>query len=279
VFYTVTDPEVDPETRSRFWVLGIDESREQTDRILEFQRQRQTLTGLRGDVAADPVVSVHRNFQRLLRPLAVVNPYASGLSYGDTRLQARRDQPKYLNLIKAVAFLRQMQKPVKTWTQNGSRVEYIEVDLEDIRIANELAVELLGTSLDELSVPARNLLGLLETLTADRLKALRVEDPAAGPGRVAFTRREVREFSGWSRTRLHIHLSELVDMEYVALDSGKVNSVQHYRLLYSGEGRNGDKFMLGLRPVADIASAAGGTAVPPAADPPPAVTDQPPIRG
>jgi len=242
VFYTVTDPEVDPETRSRFWVLGIDESREQTDRILEFQRQRQTLTGLRGDVAADPVVSVHRNFQRLLRPLAVVNPYASGLSYGDTRLQARRDQPKYLNLIKAVAFLRQMQKPVRTWVQHGRGVEYIEVDLEDIRIANELAVELLARSLDELSHPARSLLEQLETLADARLAA--GGDPEAGRLSVSFTRREVREFSGWSNYRVHTHLKELVEYEYVQVDAGRNGVTGRYRLVCDGRTDDGRRLAI-----------------------------------
>jgi len=51
---------------------------------------------------------------RLLEPVAVVNPYAEQLTYGDDRLQSRRDQPKYLNLINAVAFLRQMRKPVRS---------------------------------------------------------------------------------------------------------------------------------------------------------------------
>jgi hypothetical protein len=242
VFYTVTDPEVDPETRSRFWVLGIDESREQTDRILAFQRQRQTLTGLRGDVAADPVVSVHRNFQRLLRPLAVVNPYASGLSYGDTRLQARRDQPKYLNLIKAVAFLRQMQKPVRTMSQHGRGVEYIEVDLDDIRIANELAVELLARSLDELSHPARSLLEQLETLADARVAA--GADPEAGRLSVSFTRREVREFSGWSNYRVHTHLKELVEYEYVQVDAGRNGVTGRYRLVCDGRTDDGRRLAI-----------------------------------
>ena len=40
VFLTTTNPEVDPETKSRFWVTGINESREQTRAILAFQRQK-----------------------------------------------------------------------------------------------------------------------------------------------------------------------------------------------------------------------------------------------
>lgn len=43
-----------------------------------------------------------------------MNSYAEELFYEDDRLQARRDQPKFLNLCKAVAFLNQMKKTRKT---------------------------------------------------------------------------------------------------------------------------------------------------------------------
>ena len=101
----------------------------------------------------------------------MVNPYADQLSYGDDRLQSRRDQPKYLSLIKAVALLRQLQKPLKVWGLNGGRHAnglarpYIEVDGEDIRLANELTTELLGQTLDELSRPGYDLLMQLERMT------------------------------------------------------------------------------------------------------------------
>ena len=99
VFLTTTDPETDPETKSRFFVTSIDESRSQTQAILATQRHRQTLAGLADQVELEPILARHRNFQRLLEPMAVVNPYADQLTYGDDRLQSRRDQPKYLNLI------------------------------------------------------------------------------------------------------------------------------------------------------------------------------------
>ena len=53
-------------------------------------------------------------------------------------------------------------------------------------------------------------------------------------GMKKFTRREVMERTGWTKTRLHIHLQELMDMELVILESGKKNTVQTYKLLYDG---------------------------------------------
>ena len=257
VFYTVTDPQVDPETRSRFFVLGIDESREQTQAILAFQRARDELGGLGDKAHSDAILRRHGNFQRLLKPLAVVNPYASQLTYEDGRLQARRDQPKYLNLIKAVAFLRQMRKQAKSGVRNGVRLEYIEVDLADIAAANALAVEILGTSLDELSLPSRNLLELLEAMVEERLEKLSAEAPETKPSRstISFSRKTIRNHTGWSNYRVHTHLKELVEYEHVTVESGRNGTVYRYRLLYDGRGQVGDKFALHLKDVAEFAQA------------------------
>ena len=46
VCFTTTRPDVDPETKSRFWVTSIDESRDQTRKILSFQRQQHLSDGL-----------------------------------------------------------------------------------------------------------------------------------------------------------------------------------------------------------------------------------------
>jgi len=262
VFLTTTNPEIDAETKSRFFVTSVDESREQTRKILVFQRERHLSDGPAESAARDAVLQKHRTFQRLLKPLAVKNPYAGQLTYGDDRLQGRRDQPKYLNLIKAIAFLRQMQKETRLEGNNGTAAEFIEVDLADMTLANRLAHEILGHSLDELSRPGRDLLLALDEMVKARLKEKKRDgDPATrlGAGEhtprgagVLFSRREVREFTGWTNTRLHIHLKELVDFEYLAVDAGRNGLPFRYRLAWDGQGQDGKRFVLGLKDVADL---------------------------
>ena len=53
------------------------------------------------------------------------------------------------------------------------------------------------------------------------------------------------EHTGWAKTRLHIHLQELLDYELV-VKTGKRNCVEQYKLIYNGEGKNGKKFLIGL---------------------------------
>lgn len=163
VFVTTTDPDTDPETRSRFFVIGVDESRGQTRAILASQRRGQTLAGRLSAAAAQSVRRRHWNLQRLLRPVAVVNPHAEELGYADDRLQGRRDQLKYLNLIKAVAFLRQLGKPLKQ-AESGGKLDYIEADMDDVRVANDLACQILGRTLDDLNAVSRDLLMHLDRM-------------------------------------------------------------------------------------------------------------------
>ena len=93
---------------------------------------------------AEHIVKKHHTAQRLLKPLAVVNPFTEYLSYPNQSLRTRRDHKKYLGLIRTVAYLHQYQRKIKTVEVEGKPVEYIEVTLDDIDAANRLANEVLG---------------------------------------------------------------------------------------------------------------------------------------
>ena len=59
-------------------------------------------------------LKVHQNAQRLLRPIAVRNPYADALTFPDERTRLRRDHEKYLTLIDTFALLHQHQREIKS---------------------------------------------------------------------------------------------------------------------------------------------------------------------
>ena len=244
VFQTTTNPRVNPETLSRFFVSSIDESREQTKRILEAQRAARTLEGLRMQLRQDGVQKRHHAFQRLLKTVRVINPYGKLLSYVEDYLLTRRDNRKYLNLIEAVAFLHQMRKPVRQMTEEGQTVEYIEVSLRDIALANDMALEVLGKTLDELTGPTRTLLLLIEELVQKIAQERKIE-----PAEVCITRRDIREYSKWSDYQIRQHLPTLTDLEYVLPVSGRNGQQFQYRLLWEGQGKAGERFLLGLKNV------------------------------
>jgi DNA primase catalytic core len=159
IVLTTTSPEAfDEETRSRFVQLTMDESHEQTRAILERQRRSFTLAGVLEQATAEHVQRLHHNAQRLLRPLAVVNPYVEQLAYPSDRLMHRREQKKYLALINSIALLHQHQREIKRATRGDVELEYVEVTIADIALANELAKDVLSRALDELAAPVRGLL-------------------------------------------------------------------------------------------------------------------------
>jgi DNA primase len=100
IFLTTTTIGVDEELLNRCVVLSVDEEREQTRAIHERQRERETLEGLVAQEQRQQVLALHNNAQRLLEPLAVVNPFARALTFSDARTRTRRDHIKYLTLIR-----------------------------------------------------------------------------------------------------------------------------------------------------------------------------------
>jgi hypothetical protein len=239
VFQTTTNPRTDAETRSRFILVSVDESPEQTRAILEAQRHSHTLEGMKRRHQREAVTRRHQAFQRLLSPVTVVNPFEPLLTYAEDRLSTRRDNPKYLNLILAVTFLYQLQRPVKHDEDLG---DYIETDLADIAIANELATALFGQCLDELSRPGHELLRLLFAHVqrqADRQKT--------SADKITYSRRELRESLKWSEYQLRTYLDELAELEYVCPLSGRQGQPFRYRLLWDGQGETGERFLPGLK--------------------------------
>ena len=133
LFLTTTAIDLDEELLNRCLVLTVDEDRAQTQAIHKKQREAQTLEGLLARHEREEVLRVHRNAQRLLKPVLVVNPYARELTFLDNRTRTRRDHMKYLTLIRAIALLHQHQRPRKTVTHDGQALEYIEVDARRYR--------------------------------------------------------------------------------------------------------------------------------------------------
>lgn len=248
IMLTTTAVELDEELVNRALVLTVDEGQAQTRAIHQRQRMRRTLNGLLASTARADVLAVHRNAQRLLEPVHVVNPYAPQLTFVDARTRTRRDHEKYLTLIDVVAFLHQHQRERKTITRGAQPLTYITVTLDDIAVANRLADAVLGRSLDELPPQARKLLALLTSLVQEI--ATREQIATAD---VHFTRRTVRDFTGWTDFQVRAHLAQLESLEYVVAHRGARGQLYVYELLYHEERdrrgtaeRASPRFLMGL---------------------------------
>jgi DNA primase len=245
LFTTTTALDIDPELLNRCLVLTVDESREQTQAIHKLQRNKRTLQGLVLAQEKAAILALHQNAQRLLRPLAIMNPFADRLTFPDSATRMRRDHEKYLTLIDAIALLHQHQRPVKSVRCAAGEVDYIEVTAADIERANALAHDVLGRSLDDLPPQTRALLNALCDLVASRAIAqgiLRSE--------VRFTRREAREELAMGGTQLRLHMERLIEYEYLIPRRDGAGGKFHYELVYDASAAEKPAYMPGLIDVA-----------------------------
>jgi DNA primase len=246
IVFTTTSIDIDEELMNRCLVLTVDESREQTERIHTLQREARTIEGiLQGERRRD-ILRVMQNAQRLIAPMRIANPFARHLTFTSGRTRTRRDHEKYLTLIDTIALLHQHQRETITHEVNGREVTMLPVTLEDIEAANRIAPEVLGRSLDELPPQTRRLLEHIKAHVRDLMKAGQIEQKLA-----RFTRREIREKTGWSETQTRLHLERLEAMEYVQRRSGKQGSLCQYELLTAAAEPAGS-WHVGLIDVAKI---------------------------
>jgi DNA primase len=106
----------------------------------------------------------------------------------------------------------------------------VEVTLEDIALANQLAHEVLGRTLDELPPQTRRLLGLIVQMVEQACATQQM--PRAV---YRFSRRAVREHTRWGDTQLKIHLARLTELEYLLVHRGGRGQCFEYELLYDGQ--------------------------------------------
>jgi len=257
IFLTTTAVEVDEELLNRCLVLTVDEDREQTRAIHRLQRERQTLEGLLARQTRTGVLKLHQDAQRLLKPLLVANPFARQLTFLDDRTRTRRDHVKYLTLIRTIALLHQYQRPLRTVEHRGVAVPYVEVTLDDIAVANKLAHQVLGRSLDELVPQTRRLLMILDRMVGDACTREQLSRQE-----FLFSRRQLREHCGWTNTQIHVHLSRLVELEYVLAHRSARGQGFSYELVYDGAGKDGTPFLSGLLDVEALRSAATTPSIP-----------------
>ncbi|MBP9229539.1 MAG: toprim domain-containing protein [Azonexus sp.] len=246
---TTTARDLDEELLNRCLVLAVDESRDQTRAIHRLQREKRTLDGLIARREKEALIALHQNAQRLLRPLDVLNPYAQCLTFPDQTTRLRRDHEKYLTLIDAIAFLHQHQREIKIERRGGREIEYIEVTLDDLRLANRIAHDVLGRSLDELPPQTRRLLKLVDGYVAAECQrqSIRRSD-------FHFSRRALREAIQWGDSQLKLHLARLVEMEYLVTHRTRTGGFD-FELVYDVPDADGTLRFPGLADIEQLCHA------------------------
>ncbi len=219
-----------PENENRCFVVYLDESAEQTDRVVRAQNRAKTLKGKKTLQGLDEEVRTAKNAVRLLDPLRVTIPFMDKVTFPTEYLRARRDNLRFLNLIETIAFLHQHQRDKKLDPAFGA---YIEATRDDYRTAYELVRSTVGATYGDIPRSARL---VLEGVRA--AVAAQADKEGVPAMEYEFTRRQVRGWLHLSQDQVKRSLRTLVDLEYVRVVSGRNGSRYVYRLGESDEERS-----------------------------------------
>lgn len=198
---------------NRGFLIYIDESAEQDERIMAYQRR---LSAGKIDLAGQwNIIGEFKNMQRILRPVQVRNPYAEKLQIPRQVFKPRRSNAHYLAFIEAVTFYHQYQREKQYDKDTGE--EYIQTSLEDIEEANKLMKDVLIRKSDPLSAASRKYL--------ERLKQwLKKEN------KISFTNKEARQALRVNPSNQKRYMLQLQDYDYVEKIRGERGKTYHYRI-------------------------------------------------
>ena len=183
---------------NRSFLLYIDESQEQDNLIMQYQRKLSA-----GNVNIDAELKAKRllqNVQQILSSVAIRNPFAEHLQLPKSVFKPRRTNSHYLQFIEAVTFYKQYQRERKYDETTGE--EYIKTTIEDIREANQLLQEVLLRKSDMITGACRNYLESLKTY----LKANK---------QTTFTNAEIRRNLRIKGTTLRRYHTQLIEDNYI----------------------------------------------------------------
>lgn len=199
---------------NRSFLIYIDESKEQDEKIMNYQRK---VSAGRIDLAAQQkIVKQFQDMQRILQPLQIRNPFAEFLKIPDEVFKPRRTNAHYLAFVELITFYHQYQRE-KQYDQDTGE-EYIETTLEDIAEANKLMKEILLRKSDELNGATRSYFEKLKAY----LKESRQTD---------YTNREIRQHLRIKGTTLRRYHNELLSCGMIRVKAGKKNVGYQYEVV------------------------------------------------
>jgi len=226
------------EEKRRFLILTIDESPEQTKKILQMQKHKNRHSWYKMSLEPEAITKLHHNMQRLLKPLTVTFPDNIEIDYPDGRIQMRGEQQKFISLVKAITLLYQYQrKRGKEQRLGGTELEYVQATQKDVELARELGKLIFPRNVDDVSPTGRALLGHIDDFAREKDRATHGKEPETMEdlSSIPFTRKELREWNGWSEKQVRQNIEPLVELGYLSILKGGNGSAYRYIMLDNGK--------------------------------------------
>lgn len=204
-----TKGETYEDNMSRSFLIAVDESKEQTQRIIEYQNRRNA-----GEIDPNESQKTIHFIQQIIRNLKhyeVINPYATKLHLPEKVHKVRRLNEMYQAVIKQVTFLNQYQRKL---TKDNQLI----TEIEDIEQATEILFESIVLKVDELDGSLRQFFERLK-------KHVKNENQE-------FILRDIRQTLNVSKTQVFRYIQTLTELEYIKQNGGYANKGIKYKISY-----------------------------------------------
>jgi DNA primase len=204
-----TRGEVYEDNMSRVFLIAVDESPEQTKRIIDYQNKKAA--GLIDYKKEQETKIFIQKLISILQPCDVINPFARQVQLPAEAHKIRRLNDLLQSFVKMVTVINQYQR-------KRDEQKRLITAIEDMEAAIHILFESIILKVDELDGSLRQ---FYEQLKAFVIKKGRHYE---------FTRFEIREATGVGKTQQHHYINQLVTLEYVQ-QNGFANRGFKYRIV------------------------------------------------
>ncbi len=210
-----TRGEIYEDNMSRVFLIAVDESMEQTKRIIEYQNKKAA--GLIDYKKEAEIKTFLQRFISIIRPMEVINPFAEKIQLPEEAQKIRRLNDLFQSFVKMVTILNQYQR------KTDERKRLI-TEIEDVETAVAVMFESIVLKVDELDGSLRQFY--------EQLKAYLRKEYNGTHKTAEFTLREVRHALKASKMQAFRYFNDLQQLEYVKQNGGYANRGFTYKVLY-----------------------------------------------
>jgi DNA primase len=205
-----TRGEIYEDNMSRCFLVSVDESAEQTKRVITYQNNRAA-GGIQEEEEQKAKHFIQK-FIRELKPFKVVNPYANKIQLPEEAHKIRRLNDLFQSFVKMVTVLNQYQR-------KKDDKQRLITEIADIETAVEIMFESIVLKVDELDGSLRQFYEKLKQHIGKKSR------------NYEFTRFEVREATGLGKTQQHHYINQLIEVEYLQ-QYGFANRGFRYKIVH-----------------------------------------------
>jgi len=210
-----TRGEIYEDNMSRVFLIAVDESTEQTKRIIEYQNKKAA--GLIDYKKEAEIKIFLQKFISIIEAREVINPFAEKIQLPQEAQKIRRLNDLFQSFVKMITILNQHQR------KQDERKRLI-TEIEDVETAVAVMFESIVLKVDELDGSLRQFY--------EELKSYLQKHYNGTHKTAEFSLREIRHALKASKMQVFRFFNDLQQLEYVKQNGGYANRGFTYKILY-----------------------------------------------